>query len=257
MMRLALLVLCLTSACSTMPPFLVEDYQAPALDAGLASDAATLPDAAPRDAALGFDATASDAGRLDAGRPDGGGDGSLDFDYECTLYGISPRCDPSNPRRPACSGASLGEVCFTLPGRGFAQMFECQSMPGGRGWVPTHQARCAYNCRVELPGASFFSLSVDSCGRRPLTACQLGESGTTQDAVDAVLDQVVLSCGLRDTSDTVSAGITIDDQGCPSWFHSTLPRVPPKQRECVTDALERLRFDCAPECSVVFSTVLR
>lgn len=259
--------------CSTMPLFTVEEYRA---DAG-AQDASA-------------DGARPDGG-VAAGRPDGGffpfdggpfpvdggplpfdggpfpfdggfdasglGDGGLaDFDYECTLYGISRQCRPARELPANCSGAAVGEVCFNLPGFGLAQMYLCQADPAGRRrWTPSYVARCAYNCPVELPSASLFSLNTAGCGTRPPRPCERGASGTTQDAVDAVLREAAQRCGLA-TRGTGSIGMSVNDQGCPEWVHASLPRVPAAARDCISAALETIRFDCTPECSVASTNAL-
>lgn len=250
------LALCLAcAACSTMPPFTVEEHFA---EAG-AADAASPLDAGRSDAGSSdagrFDGGGFDAGRFDGGFPDAAVDASsdalVDFDYECSLYGISQFCRSAQVLPPNCSGAPVGDVCFNLPGFGFAQMYECQQNTfGERRWTPTHQARCAHNCPVELPSASFFSLSTTNCRSRPALLCESGSSGTTQEPVDAELFRIAQSCGLSSNSGATVAGISLDSEGCPEWFHSNLARVHPMQRQCLTAALEALRFDCTPECAV-------
>jgi len=265
------LVLCLASAaCSTMPPFTVEQYQA---DAG-SSDATVPFDAGRLDSgslgggtfgggtlgggrdAGGLPGGGFDAGPFDAGRPDAGG-GAVDFDYECTLYGISRSCRSAMELPRNCSGAPLGDVCFNLPGFGYAQMYQCQQNGAGRpSWTPTYRARCAYNCPVELPTTSFFNLSSDDCLTRPAIPCESGASGTTQDAVDGVLSGILRMCGLGSLSTNWAAGVTLGDEGCPLWFSASLPRVPQMQLQCLSTALEKLRFDCTPECSVISNITL-
>lgn len=258
----ALLVLIVCTACSTMPQFTVEQHSREDSGSPLPIDSGL-----PRDGGAdgGFDGGPFDGGPFDAGWPDASPDawvpeGQADFDYDCILYGISPACRQALRGPEPCMVPYGSDECFGLPGFGMAQMYTCQAGVNGWFWTPTQQLRCAYDCDRQLPSSTFFNLSTSNCRARPALPCTLpmaNRAGTTQEAVDVRFQQVISECDVFDFAPVTTSGITLDADGCPDVFYSSMARLTGVQRACVTEQLEKLRFDCPTECSLSSTVLLR